>query len=158
MIEYEVLEAKIGDVSKYGDTWGVSYKKIKELCVNGTTTLNSKRDNVGVALNGKKHPYSFRLYLYDELNQNCQISSIGNFYKILSSWFTKEEKIEILKKVHEVRNTKTNMTLIDVDQKFESHIDELIPKENITFKQKYTSTRGTNMMMVLYKNKGFIFE
>lgn len=85
------------------------------------------------------------IYITHSPTGNCQIYTIANANYILGY----DNTLEIFKTIQK-RANKAQM-LIDINQSYIPRLEAIFKPEDIVFKQSYTSTNGSNMIIYLIK-------
>ncbi len=96
--------------------------------------------------------------LHDNTTDNCQWGTIASFEAILSSVENKEEFKDLLTQIFNKRKIKTKLWLIDINEYNEPELNSYLPKKYILFKKRYTNTTGSEMLLVMIKCEGFLYD
>lgn len=81
---------------------------------------------------------------------NCQIYSIGCAEIIFRDYFTKDERLFMLRECQKIVGK--NQLLLDITQSYENTVEEIFDKSYITFKNRYINTKySSEMTMYLIK-------
>lgn len=78
---------------------------------------------------------------------NCQNFSIASFENICSN-VNEEECLKVIKYL--VRTIKKTMMIVDIHASFEPNMYKFL-KDAVLFRNAYTSTNGSNMVIVMFK-------
>ncbi len=87
---------------------------------------------------------------------NCQIGVIANMCGILG--LDKSVAIALIKDVWLQTTSGKAQVLVDINQRLEPKLEAIFDKKYINFKQQYTSTNGTKMVMYLIYINQWISE
>lgn len=96
----------------------------------------------------------YAIWVVGEPTANCQISSIHNFAGI--SDLKLDDRKKVLSELFAVDGQP--MSIIDIEEHLESKVDEMFEAEDIIFKQPYTSTNNSSMIMYLVINTPFGYK
>lgn len=109
------------------------------------TALINNSGHSGVIVQDKNKGDVF--YTCPSPTGNCQVYSISYFNNIISLFNSLEDRVDMLSIAQ--RSSGKMLVTLDVNEKFAPNVEEIYGTENIVFKNPYTSTNNSKMIMYL---------